>query len=71
MESRAGNVEFYAGSRADEEPRVLRVDGRRVEVDAILERARAPEGRMFRVRGDDGRAYVLREEGDAGAWTIS
>ncbi len=62
-------VEFYSGSKAEEEPRVLWIMDRRVEVLEVLERALAQNHRLFRVRGDDGRVYTLREESDE--WTIS
>jgi hypothetical protein len=63
-------VECYAGSRGAEEPRaIVFPDGRRVEVAAILERWRSPDHRGFRVEGDDGRIYRLKEaEGD---WTAA
>ena len=61
-------IEFYSGSTVEEEPRVLWIEGRRVEVTEVLERALAPNHRLFRVRGDDGRVYTLREE--SGAWTV-
>ena len=62
-------IEFYSGSRAEEEPRVLWIEGCRVDVAEVLERALAQDHRLFRVRGDDGRVYTLREQ--SGAWTIS
>lgn len=63
------SVECYAGHRADEEPRVLHLEDKTVTVVEILDRHQAPDHRFFRVRGDDGAIYELRQTSDT--WTVS
>jgi hypothetical protein len=64
-------VECYAGYRGEETPRRFTLDDRTVEVVAVVERWREPHRRGFRVRGDDGRAYRLRQAADTGRWELS
>ena len=64
----APRVEFHAGHRADEEPRVLHLAGGPVAVVAILERWVEPGRRGFLVRGDDGGCYRLVGSGDG--WRV-
>ena len=63
-------VECHAGHRAEEEPRRLVLDDRRVEVVAILDRWLAPDHRYFKVRGDDGAEYRLRHLTDSDTWEV-
>lgn len=68
-------VLWYAGGQADEVPRALVLDGRRVAVAEVVARwlaeIDAPGGsrqRGFRVRLEDGRVMtIVRAEG-AGVW---
>lgn len=60
-------VDCYAGHRDEESPRRLRLDGRVVEL-TVIEGWRTPEGRWFRVRGDDGELYVLKHDERSGEW---
>lgn len=61
-------VECYAGHRGDEEPRAFWLGERRIAVIEIVDRWIAPDHRYFKVRGEDGHAYVLRS--DEGGWTL-
>lgn len=63
-------VECYAGSRGDETPRRFFVGDREVEVVAVEGRWREPRWRIFRVRGDDGAVYRLRQAVDTGRWEL-
>ena len=63
-------VECYAGYRGDETPRRLHLEGKTIEVAAILGRWKEPGALFFRVRGRDARAYVLRRDEQAGGWQI-
>jgi hypothetical protein len=70
MESKVIDVICYAGYAADEEPRTIVVDGRRVDVVAVERRWREPDARFFSVRTADGTRYVLRQDVVTSAWTI-
>ena len=59
-------VECYSGYRGDETPRRLVVDGSVVEV-SVVDRWRTPEHRYFRLRGEEGTNYVIRQ-GESGEW---
>jgi hypothetical protein len=63
-------VECYAGSRADEEPRVIEIDGRRLRVLGIARRWQDVDARYFQVRLEDGDRYVLRHDERVDEWTV-
>ncbi len=62
-------VECYAGYRSEETPRRFLVGKRGVEVVDVLDRWLSPEHRYFKLRGRDGRVYILRR-GNSIAWSI-
>ena len=64
-------VSCYSGFRADEEPRSFRYGARVVEVREIVDRWLDPGCRGFRVRGDDGLVYILRQDPGTGRWTLT
>jgi hypothetical protein len=64
-------VECYAGYRADEAPRAFWIEERRVGVTDVLDRWLAPDHRYFKVRGDDGDVYILRQDGAADQWYLT
>jgi len=61
-------VEWYAGYRGEETPRRLTLEGRTIEVVAVLERWREPGCRGLLLLGDDGHAYRLRQDAESGMW---
>jgi hypothetical protein len=63
-------VECHAGYRGDETPRRFHLEAKTIEVAAILGRWREPGALFFRVRGFDGRAYLLRRDEQAGRWEV-
>lgn len=71
-------VEFYCGSRADETPRALVIDGRRLPVKRVMERrniggGRAGEAaqRTFVVEAEDGSVWNINEAPEAmGGWVV-
>ncbi|MFU8856232.1 MAG: hypothetical protein ACNA8S_04405 [Deferrisomatales bacterium] len=63
-------VECYAGHRGEETPRRFFLGRRPVEIDLVLDRWLAPSHRYFKVRGDDGAAYLLRHDCEAGRWEL-
>lgn len=64
-------AECYAGYRGEEEPRAFTLGERRLGVVAILDRWLAPDHRYFKVKADDGRAYLLRHDTQAGEWELA
>lgn len=65
------NVSCYAGYRGEQEPRSFELSGRNVEVTEILDRWLAPDHRYFKVRGDDGGAYILRHDEEEERWELT
>jgi hypothetical protein len=65
------SVECYAGYRGEPEPRAFTVGKRRFEVREILDRWLAPGHRYFKVRVDDGQAFILRHDVPSADWEIS
>lgn len=63
-------VDCYAGYRGEEAPRRLILDGQKIEITEILGRWSEPDARLFRVRGDDGRVYVLRSDERTKRWDV-
>jgi hypothetical protein len=61
-------VDCYAGSRGEETPRRLEIDGRRIEVVEVIDQWLGPDHRYSRVRGDDGAVYLLRHDERADRW---
>ena len=65
------HVECYAGYRAEETPRALRLGDRRVTVVEVIDRWLAPDHRYFKLRGDDGAVYIVRHDVDEDRWELS
>ena len=61
-------VETYSGYRADERLTRFCYKGQTVEVQRIISHWREPDADCFRVIGDDGRLYELRQE--QGHWAV-
>jgi hypothetical protein len=64
-------VECYAGYRSEETPRRFFIGDRWVEVIDVLERGLSPEHRYFKLRGNDGRVYGLRQDVVEGHWELT
>jgi len=69
-------VEFYAGSRGQEKPRAIVIDGTRIEVMSVISRKRVLDAasggirEMWRCRLADGRVATVELLED-GAWRVS
>jgi hypothetical protein len=63
-------VECYAGYRGEQTPRRFFLGARRVEITEVLDAWLTPHQRCFRVRGDDGKVYLLRHDPEAGDWQV-
>ena len=64
-------VECYAGYRAEQEPRRFTLGERSVEVTEVLDRWLAPDHRYFKLRGDDGNIYILRQDAALDFWEMT
>ena len=64
-------VACYAGYRGEEEPRCLWFDNRAVKVAEILDCWLAPDHRYFKIRGDDGYTYIIRNDTQTGRWELT
>ena len=63
-------VECYAGYRGEEAPRRFFLGERVIEIAEIVDRWLAPEHRYFKVRGDDGGVYILRQDVARDIWEM-
>jgi len=64
-------VESYAGYRGEQEPRVLFLGERRLEVIEIVDRWMEPGRRWFKCRAGDGNTYILRHDEASGEWQLA
>ena len=64
-------VECYASHRGEETPRVLQIDGRKVFVEEVLDAWLGPDHRYFKLKGDDGDTYIIRQDTTTGAWELT
>jgi hypothetical protein len=64
-------VECYSGHRGEETPRVIHIDGRRIDVEEVLDAWLAPDHRYFKLRGDDGDTYIVRHDPVADSWELT
>ena len=65
------HVECYAGHRGEETPRAILLGGRRVPVSEVLDQWLAPDHRYFKVMGDDGALYILRNNVEEDSWSLT
>lgn len=70
-------VECYAGMKADETPRRFKWEEQSIEVAEVLDRwfqieskPEWPRADYFKVRGGDGREYLLKHDLESGAWFL-
>lgn len=64
-------VHTSPGRRGEEEPHVFFVGGRRLLIEAILDRWTSDRHRYFEVRCDDGRRFLLRFDGERRGWELA
>jgi len=63
-------VECYSGYKADEKPISFILNGKKYMVEKIIDQWRSPEFEYFKVQADDEKAYLLRNDGRNGEWTL-
>jgi hypothetical protein len=64
-------VECYASHRGDQTPRVLYIDERKVFVEEVMDTWHGPDHRYFKLKGDDGDVYVIRQDTTSGGWELT
>ena len=64
-------VECYAGYQGDETPRRFRTGERDYEVERVIDRWREPDYRCFKVLGQDGAIYILRQHVESWRWELA
>jgi hypothetical protein len=65
-------VECYSGRKADERPRRFWLEGTPYHVESVLDQWYDPESIYYKVRADDGNAYILRQRTSTpeGEWEL-
>ncbi len=63
-------VECYAGYKGEQTPRVLLLDGGRLDVRDVLDQWLAPDHRYFKLRAADDHVYIVRHDTAADAWEL-
>ncbi len=71
QETTAIRVECYAGHHAEESPRRFFLGQREIRVSEIIDRWLDPDYSYFKVRGDDGDIYILRNDRIADTWQMT
>jgi hypothetical protein len=64
-------VDCYAGHRGEQTPRTLELDDRRIVVREVLDQWLAPDHRYFKLLGDDGHTYVVRQDVESQTWELT
>ena len=64
-------VECYAGQRAEESPRRFFLGQRQIKVREIIDRWLDPRHRYFKLRGDDGGVYLVRQDTLSDRWELT
>ena len=65
------HVECQAGHRGLQTPQRLTFGGRFVEITEVIDAWLAPERRYFKVRGDNGACYILRNDVSTARWQLT
>jgi hypothetical protein len=63
-------VDCYSGHRGEETPLRIQLGSTRIAVVEVVDRWLAPEHRFFKLRGDDGRLYLVRHDEASQRWEL-
>ena len=63
-------VETYSGYKADERPVAFRLGGRRIGVREVLDRWRGEGHAYFKLVGEDGTLYIIRQDRLSDTWEL-
>ncbi len=64
------SVETYSGYAADERPVAFRLGERRVAVREIVDRWYGEDHTYFKLTGEDGALYILRQDRGRDGWEL-
>ena len=64
-------VECFSGYRADERPEAFWLCQRRIAVREVLDCWLGADHRYFKVTGDDGKRYILRQDDYHDRWDLA
>lgn len=59
------------GHGGEETPKRFTLAGRAIEIAEVADAWLAPDHRYFKVRGHDGRWYIIRHDVTAGNWELT
>ena len=65
------SVECYAGHRGEQTPRTLILGDRRIAVTEVVDAWLGPDYRYFKLRGDDGNTYLVRNDERSSTWELT
>jgi hypothetical protein len=63
-------VECYSGCTADERPVAIQLAARRIPVKAVIDRWLGEDHAYFKVAGEDGLVYLIRQDRTTDAWEL-
>ena len=63
-------VETYSGYAADERPVAIRLGARRIPVQTIIDRWLGEDHAYFKVAGEDGLVYLIRQDRTTDTWEL-
>lgn len=63
-------VECYSGYTADERPVAIRIGGKRVTVKEIVDRWYGQDHAYFKLTGEDGVLYLIRQDRRHDTWEL-
>ncbi len=63
-------VECYAGYTADERPVAFSLRERRIQVRSLVDRWRGEDHAYFKLVGDDGALYIIRQDRTLDRWEL-
>jgi hypothetical protein len=63
-------VEAYSGYKADERPIAFRLGERRITVREVLDRWYGEDHAYFKVTGEDGTVYIIRQDRSSDIWEL-
>lgn len=63
-------VECYSGYAADERPVSIQLGARRIPVQAVIDRWYGEDHAYFKLAGEDGAVYLIRQDRTSDTWEL-
>jgi len=63
-------VEAYSGYKADERPVAFHLGERRITVREVLDRWHGEDHAYFKLTGEDGTVYIIRQDRSSDIWEL-